>query len=296
MKILVIGGTRYFGRKLVHMLVQEGHQVWCLSRGRVADDFGSSVHRLTADRNDAKAFQQVVQGLSFDVVVDQVCMTAEQIRISLQALQGHFKKYILTSTLSVYDWGDSLSETLVNPLDYEPRSAQTPPEQYAEGKRAAEQALVKGVGAAWAVARFPVVFGPDDFTWRLRGQVQRVLEGQPLYYPNLDAQFSFITSEDAARALRWLSVEDRQGVYNFASADVLTLRELVAMIEGVTGKKAHLLEEASEDAWSPFGVPFSWTLDVSKACKEGFEASSVNLWLKPLLELYVRELASQSSS
>lgn len=278
------------------MLLQEGHEVWCLSRGRVVDDFGPTVHRLIADRNDGSAFEQAVRGLHFDVVVDQVCMTAEQIRLSLRVLQGRFKKYILTSTLSVYDWGESLPETAANPFDYAPSDAQTPAEQYAEGKRAAEHALATAGGFEWAIARFPVVFGQDDFTLRLQGQVQRVLHGQPLYYPNLDAKFSFITSEDAALALKWLIVEGRQGVYNFASGEVLPLRELVALIEVATGKKAHLLAEVSEEAWSPFGVPFSWTMNVSKARLEGFEAAPVGQWLGPLLAYYVSEMKAQASS
>lgn len=40
MKILVIGGTRYFGKRLVHKLVEDGHNLWVMSRGQVGDDFG----------------------------------------------------------------------------------------------------------------------------------------------------------------------------------------------------------------------------------------------------------------
>lgn len=292
MKILVIGGTRYFGRRLVHKLVEDGHNLWVMSRGQVGHDFGSSVQRLVADRNDTKAFAKAVQGLFFDVVVDQVCMTADHVRISLQGLQGNFKKYILTSTLSVYDWGESLTEDLVVPEKYISHKPTSPMQEYAEGKRAAEHALVTGVGRAWAIARFPVVFGEDDYTRRLHGEVQRISEGQPLYYPNLAALFSFISSEDAALALRWLVSEDRTGTYNFASEEVMTLRALVELIEDVVGKSAHFAKEPSAEANSPFGVPQSWTLSVRKAKADGFVATPVGTWLRPLLEHYRRQIKS----
>lgn len=43
MKILVLGGTRFFGRRLVHMLIEDGHDVTIATRGLAQDDFGSSV-------------------------------------------------------------------------------------------------------------------------------------------------------------------------------------------------------------------------------------------------------------
>ncbi len=50
MKILVFGGTRFFGKKLVERLVSEGHDVTIGTRGKTEDNFGDTV-KLTPSLN-----------------------------------------------------------------------------------------------------------------------------------------------------------------------------------------------------------------------------------------------------
>ncbi len=52
MKILVIGGTRYFGRYTVEKLVRDGHDVTIASRGNASDDFGDTVKRVRLDSQE----------------------------------------------------------------------------------------------------------------------------------------------------------------------------------------------------------------------------------------------------
>ena len=46
MKILVLGGTRFFGVHLVCALLEDGHEVTIATRGRTPDSFGSQVSRI----------------------------------------------------------------------------------------------------------------------------------------------------------------------------------------------------------------------------------------------------------
>lgn len=43
MKILVIGGNLYFGKRLVDLLVKNNHEVTLLNRQSKPDDFGNKV-------------------------------------------------------------------------------------------------------------------------------------------------------------------------------------------------------------------------------------------------------------
>lgn len=284
MKVLLIGGTRYFGKRLVHKLLQGGHLVWILSRGNTPDDFGDRVHRLQADRNDENRMKEVLSDLSFDVVVDQICMNAQQAEMAVHLLEQRAGYYIMTSTMSVYSWGDSLKEQEFDALKYTARQATNPAEEYAEGKRAAERVFLTQQKLRCAFPRFPLVVGEDDYTLRLYDHVRKIREGVPLYFPNLEARLSFILSEDAAQALLWLIETRNEGPYNFASREPLVLKELVSKIERITGNRAQLLTEASSEHWSSFGISQDWYLDVSKAEKEGFRAQDIKLWLEPLLE------------
>ena len=45
-KVLVLGGTRFFGKHLVEVLLQAGHDVTIATRGVTEDSFGSAVKRI----------------------------------------------------------------------------------------------------------------------------------------------------------------------------------------------------------------------------------------------------------
>ncbi len=283
MKILVIGGTRFFGKQFVRLLVESNHQVTILSRGQTPDDFGARVERLVADRSNAAEMGSALVGKKFDAVVDQVCMNAEQAQLAVQIFKDKTPYYLYTSTLSVYSLGSDLKESQFDGREYKPTRPSTSAEEYAEGKRAAEKVFLEQSFFETSFARFPVVVGDDDYTDRLLKHVCAVSRGEEIYFPNLNARFGFIQSSDAARALLWLVENKKQGAYNFASADPCTLAELMTAISEVVGQKVVFAESGNSQNGSPYGVPESWTMNVGKARSEGFECRPQADWLRPLL-------------
>ncbi len=290
MKILVLGGTRYFGRRLVHKLLKLNHEVTVLSRGNTQDDFGSCIERLTGNRSDEVAMYAVLDGRYFDIVVDQVCMSAKDAELAVKLFAGRVSYYLMTSTMSVYELGANLSEDAFDAKKYIPRNATGPAEEYAGGKRAAEHIFATQAKFPVSMARFPVVVGEDDYTERLLNQVRAVQNGDGIYYPNLEAEFSFITSDDAAGALLWLLENRYCGPYNFAAADAFALKDLIQKIEGITGKTANLVSQEGGGKWSPFGIPSSWYMNVDKAARQGFSPSLHQEWLESLLRTYLLKL------
>jgi len=275
MKVLVIGGTRFFGKRLVQNLLQKGHQVTLLTRGTTPDEFGGSVQRLTGDRTDAQKLRSLITQ-NYDSVVDQLCMTAADAHASMAAFKGRIGQYIMTSTLSVYDPDAVLSETDWMAEDYRVGEASNP---YQEGKRAAEHAFLS---APFPVARMriPIVLGTDDYTRRLHMHIEHVAQGKPLSFPNLVAEFSYVRSEDAAGALEWLLETAQKDVFNISAADNWSNRELMSQIENVVGKKALFAEDGTP---SPFGIERDYYMDVNKAAKAGFKAQDLALWLPQLI-------------
>lgn len=51
MKILVIGGTRFFRIHMVEELLKAGHDITIATRGQAADLFGDKVKRITNREN-----------------------------------------------------------------------------------------------------------------------------------------------------------------------------------------------------------------------------------------------------
>ncbi|MBK5098972.1 MAG: NAD-dependent epimerase/dehydratase family protein, partial [Gemmatimonadetes bacterium] len=71
MKVLVIGGTLFIGKRLVRRLLEEGHEVSVLHR-RSVHEYGAEVGNLVGDRNDSESVRRALSGQRFDWVFDNV--------------------------------------------------------------------------------------------------------------------------------------------------------------------------------------------------------------------------------
>ncbi len=62
MKILVIGGTRFFGIHMVNELLAKGHDVTIATRGKVSDEYGDRVKRITIERTNETSMKNALSG------------------------------------------------------------------------------------------------------------------------------------------------------------------------------------------------------------------------------------------
>ncbi|QSF46732.1 NAD-dependent epimerase/dehydratase family protein [Paenibacillus tianjinensis] len=285
--ILVLGGTRFFGKRLVKRLLQdENTQVTILTRGMAEDDFGDQVTRLTVDRSDSEALATAVHGLQFDVVYDNICYSPDDAAASARIFANRTGRYILTSSLSVYDpRPEILSEADFDPETYPMRLGSREDFNYQEGKRLAETVLLKQDSFPVAAVRFPIVLGTDDYTRRMHFHIEHIASGKPIGLPNPDALISFIRSDEAADFLYWLGFSSLAGPVNACSDGAIAIRDILSMIEAVTGKQAIILSETAEEDSSPFGIEESWVMDTAKARAAGFTFLSLAEWLPELIAL-----------
>ncbi len=57
MKFLVIGGTKFIGKRLVEELLRIGHEVTVFSRGNVEPSFSVPVNHIIGDRHNYAEFE-----------------------------------------------------------------------------------------------------------------------------------------------------------------------------------------------------------------------------------------------
>lgn len=287
-KVLVLGGTRYFGKRLVNLLLQEGvHEVTVATRGLTEAEFAGPVNRLVLDRSDESSLAKAAEAGPWDVIYDNICYSPNEAMAAVRAFEGRVGRYVLTSTLSVYGFGKSpLSEEDFNPYEYKWATGERGEMEYGEAKRQAEAAFLQEASFPVAAMRIPIVLGPDDYTRRLHFHVERVMNGTPIGLPNPEAAMSFITSAETAAFLLWLGGSDLIGPVNASSDGELTISRMIAMIERETGKEARLLseKEVEPENESPFGVPSSWVMDTSKAKAAGYEFDNVMDWMPDLIK------------
>ncbi|MGW0335286.1 NAD-dependent epimerase/dehydratase family protein [Streptomyces sp. NPDC003011] len=286
-EVLVIGGNRYVGRRLVTRLLAAGDRVTVLNRGSSAPPAGA-VH-LVADRNDEGALRRALGARSFDVVVDQVCYTPRQAAIARRVLAGRTGRYVLTSTVEVYEYEDSIApvrETAVDPAAV-PVDLELPwhdPEfldaHYGEGKRQAEAVLAAGPAFPWTAVRVAhVLGGADDFTGRLRHYADRIRAGEPIAVPVDNQPATYIHVEEIADFLAWAVGQDFTGPVNAASHRLLTTEELCAAVADRFPDGETVWRPVEVGEVSPFSFTRSYGMDNSRATRLGFAFGDVRQWL-----------------
>ncbi len=259
MKILVIGGTQFFGRKAVERLIERDCEITLMSRGRTPLPWEDGViEHLPVDRARPADVTSALRGRTFDAVYDNIAMNAEHVRTVLDAL-GDTGQYLLMSSGSVYqgqhhvpigeylyadrdpkipeiDWTKmmkSLDETAV-PLDVDWLQREIAGEEgaYRKGKLEAERELVyaravDNRGLHYTIFRPPQVEGPWDPTRRTEFFARRIADEGGILLPREGRGriFQKVFRDDVASAV--ISALDNprahDTAYNVAQEEILSL-------------------------------------------------------------------------
>jgi nucleoside-diphosphate-sugar epimerase len=292
-KVLVLGGTQYFGKKLVEKLIENGDQVTVATRGTKSDPFGNKVERLIMDREKNETMEAAFSNKEWDIVYDQSCFSPIEARDTAEALKGKVKRYIFTSTQAVYEFGTLHKEENFSAntyeITYKTRREYPGYEGYKEAKRASE-AVFHQLGFFDVVSvRFPIVVSEDDYSERLKFHVDKIIAGEAIGIPNPDLRYSFIHADEAAEFLLEIGKSDFTGPINPGSAGDISMRELTEKIALLANKNAIIDSSMDSDNPSPYALPGSWSIDTSKAEDLGFAFTKLDLLLEELIKFYIQK-------
>lgn len=232
MKVLVLGGTRFFGIHLVDELLKSNCDVTIATRGLTSDSFGNKVKRIRLDRHDELSIINNLSDKYFDVIYDNLAYCSNDIEILLPHI--HCGKYIVTSSTSVYNplKGD-VKETDFDSITYPYINCKRNEVEYAEGKRLVEATILQKFNDInYICVRFPFVIGKDDYTGRLIKYIKCYREKKNLYVNNIKNKMSFVDSKEAGKFLAFLKdVNNFKGCINAASDGVLSMYEILSILE-----------------------------------------------------------------
>lgn len=286
MKILVVGGTRFFGRPMLRGLLYEGHQVTVATRGIRTVPFGQDVSSVVIDKTDPESVRKALSGNHYDVVIDKVAYSSNDVKSLVENVS--FGKYVMMSSCAVYpvvhpEIKESEFDASSHKLMWIDR-----PEDYAEGKRQAEAAALNLVGEDKCVfVRYPVVLGENDYTGRLLFYVDHIIHDIPMHIDNLDAQFPYIHEREAGLFISHIAGLDVSGAFNGCSASTISIREIISYIEKKTRHKAIINEDGDT---APFnGITGVQSFNTDRAVNSGFAFSNVHDWIYNLLDFLCYE-------
>lgn len=294
MRALIMGGTTFFGKRLVAQLCDDGCEVTIATRGLTPDDFGDTVDRVRFDRTSLASMEAAFSDSRFDVVFDQIGYAPDDVEDACRVFTGKIGHYVFTSSNAVYTSpGARLTEDAFDPMSISPGRGRMTELGYADGKKQAEAYLFQHAPFPVAAARFPVVLGWDDPTGRFQFHVGRVARGEPIVVGRPCGRMNYVAAEDAGRFLAWLGTARRVGPYNGGCLDAIDAGEMVERIARALGKVPQLRMRGGDQDKSAFCLPDGdWTMDMAKAQLDGFHFTPIDEWFPEM----VRETARRQAA
>ena len=308
MKVLIVGGGIFLGRRLVEAAVVRGHTVTTFSRGLHTPGPRDEVEALKGDRNgDVDA----LRGRSWDAVIDTCGYVPGGVTRVLDAIgSDRLAHYTFVSSVSVYaeypaagidersPVATITSEQLAAAEEIAAgihASARTYGEMYGALKALCEQAADKRMPGRVLNVRPGLIVGPDDYSDRFPYWVRRVAEGGEVLAPGRpDRRVRVIDASDLARWIVEMAERQTAGIFNATGAeDGLTFERMLETVRDVSASDARFTWVAETDLLNHGVQPWSelplWLPDSDNGIFEARndKAIAAGLTFRPL-EITVR--------
>lgn len=280
MNCLVLGGSVFVGRHLVAHLVEAGHDVAVLNRGRTPTQLPAGVEHLVADRTDAASMAAALSGRAWDAVFDVsgfvMAAGGSDYDVILDLLDGSVGSFVYVSSVMAYD------QTLLGrfPWTEDLPTDATGAATYGGFKAEVEAKLLQrhaARGFPASVARPAAIYGPDNNIFDMETPMfLRLLQQRPILLPHgglVTGSYGHVA--DLAEALTSMaqSPEAAGGVFNI-TADAVSAARYVAELAEIVGAEPDIVMVPEELIPAPdqnpvfghlFGTRHHATLDSSKA-------------------------------
>ncbi len=251
MKILVIGATGHVGSYLVPRLVNSGHAVTAVSRGKrqsyTPDPAWDKVERIELDREALDAggkFGGALAAIGADVIIDLILFHPDSVPQLIEALAGKIRQYVYCGTMWVYG-----PTQLAPTTEEDPREAD---DSYGRQKAEIERIMLEaaGGGAFPASVLHPGhIAGPGWPPINPAGNLnlsvwEKLGRGEQLFLPdNGLAMLHHVHADDVARGLQLAAENPSSAVgqsFNVLSPQAVSLRGLSRQVARWFGHEANL--------------------------------------------------------
>ena len=188
MKVLFIGGTGRLSKDVADLALNRSWDVYLLTRGSAERKLfvNSGYHMLYGDIRSKEQCKQLLKNKYFDVVIDFITYNREQLKATLEVIEGKYKQYIFISSATVYKKrteNEVISEesTLVGNMQWDYAKDKYECEKYLEeyfGNREEYYTVIRPyVTYGNTRVPYPIVPSNTQKEWTL---VNRILSGRPI--------------------------------------------------------------------------------------------------------------------
>jgi nucleoside-diphosphate-sugar epimerase len=285
MRILVIGGTRFIGPRLVEQLVASGHEVAVFHRGQTPGNLPGGVRPILGDRHRLVEHAAEFGRFRPDVVVDMIAFTEEDARALHALFRGIAGRLVVLSSGDVYRAYGVFAKLEPGPLEPVPLAEDSPLRQTLYIARASasgpedpmfhyekirvEQVVQSDPSLPGTVVRLPMVYGPGDSQHRLYPYLGRMDAGRRVIF--LDEGLArwrclrgYVEDVAAAIALAATDAKAAGRVYNIAEEIAYTEAEWVSRIGEAAGWGGKVVTVLRGRLPVPFNTDQDLTMDSSR--------------------------------
>jgi nucleoside-diphosphate-sugar epimerase len=249
MRILFIGGSGIISSACTQLAINKGIEVYHLNRGQSYQlrPAPEKVKHLISDVRNPEETKKILKKLSFDIVVDWISYTPDQIEYNLNILAGKAKQYIFISSASAYQTPpNELPVTEKTPLD-------NPFWKYSRDKIACEEYLTQNAvrhNVIYTIVRPSHTY--DETTVPIVGgytAVSRMLSGKPVViHGDGTSVWTLTYHRDFAKGLIGLLDNSRamDEIFHITSDELLTWNQIYHLVAEAFGTKVNAVHVPSE--------------------------------------------------
>jgi len=250
MKALFIGGTGNISTACSRICLEKGVELYLLNRGNRIRPELDGVVTITADINKPEKIKSVLKGHRFDVVVNFIAFTPDEIERDMKLFSGNCDQYIFISSASAYQ------KPPTHPIITESTPLSNPFWDYSRDKIACEDLLLK----AYREEDFPVTIVRPSHTyesvipaaigsWEDFTLIDRMRNGKKIIIHGDGTSLWVMThSTDFARGFVGLMGNQRSIGHSFhiTSDEVLSWNQIYEVMSEAAGVELNAVHMASD--------------------------------------------------
>lgn len=261
MRVLLIGGARFIGPRVVRELVHSGQEVAVFHRGESRTVLPDGVVNIAGDRKRLTDRRDEFRRFGPDVVVDMIPFGEADAKGLVKTFRGVASRTVVISSEDVYRAYDIVRGLHPGPPDPTPLTEESPLRERLfpydrPGVEDYEKILVEKVALSEpdlpsTVLRLPAVYGPGDYQRRIFPYLKRMDDGRPAIL--LEEGFSrwrwtMGYVEDVANAIALAATDENAAgrIYNVGEPDALTQAEFVRAVGKAAGWDGEILTAPTE--------------------------------------------------
>jgi nucleoside-diphosphate-sugar epimerase len=247
MRVLFIGGTGVISSACSQLAVDRGLELFLLTRGKSPRSIPAGVKVIQADIREPHSVIKALDNLVFDVVVDWVAFTPDQVETDIKLFSLNTGQYVFISTASAYQ----------KPIGFLPITESTPLKnpfwQYSRSKIACEELLVH----AYREKDFPITIVRPSHTYDqtllpFHGRwtvMDRMLRGQKvIVHGDGTSLWTLTHHKDFAKGFVGLLGNPHAigEAFHITSDESLTWNQIFETLAAAMGVQPHLVHIPSE--------------------------------------------------